>query len=89
MPITPGEEMKPTGAENPLWGIIKLLLSTVGIQYVLISATGPLLQHRFTKTNPDTSPYRLFALSNLGSLLGLLTYPFVFEPMMTLNTQTL
>ncbi|MCB9235545.1 MAG: fused MFS/spermidine synthase [Bacteroidia bacterium] len=89
LPITPGDWLKPEPGSNPVWGIIKLLTFSVGFPYVMVSSTGPLLQHWFGQENPEKSPYRLYSLSNLGSLLGLLTYPFLFEPAFTLRVQTL
>ncbi len=88
LPITPGEHLKPTDASSPELGLILLLLSTVGIPYMIISSTGPLLQHWFSRSYPDRSPYRLYSLSNVGSLLGLITYPFIVEPNMGVGTQT-
>src|SRR6185369_7338568 len=72
---------------EPTWQILTLLLFTVGAPYFLLSATGPLLQAWFAKTHAR-SPYRLYALSNVGSLLALLSYPFVVEPNWTLGSQT-
>lgn len=72
---------------EPTWQILALLLFTVGAPYFLLSATGPLLQAWFAKTH-SRSPYRLYALSNVGSLLALLSYPFVVEPNWTLGAQT-
>ncbi len=89
LPITPTEALKPDSVDSPAMDIIFLLLSTVGIPYILVSSTGPLLQQWFAKKYPDKSPYRLYALSNLGSLLALLTYPFIIEPNLGLNTQTI
>jgi hypothetical protein len=89
LPITPDPQWKPDGTEaNPLFGIVRLLGLTVGIPYLLLSASGPLLQHWFAETHPGRSPYRLYAISNLGSLLGLLTYPFLFEPLLNVGEQT-
>lgn len=88
LPITPSETLKPTGSEDPVWGILRLLGLTIGAPYVLLSSTGPLLQKWFSLSAPGTSPYRLYALSNLGSLLGLLSYPFLFEPMLGLQQQS-
>ncbi len=88
LPITPDPALKPIGGDDPVWGIIRLLLFTVGAPYVLISSTGPLLQHWYRVKYADRSPYRLYALSNLGSLLGLISYPFLVEPNMVLGTQT-
>lgn len=89
LPITPSAEWKPDGTEtSPVAGIARLLALTVGVPYLLLSASGPLLQHWFAETHPGRSPYRLYAVSNLGSLLGLLTYPFLFEPLLDVGTQT-
>ena len=88
LPITPSEVLKPDSVDSPAIDIIVLLLSTVGIPYILVSSTGPLLQQWFNKQYPDKSPYRLYSLSNIGSLLALLTYPFIVEPNLGLNTQT-
>jgi hypothetical protein len=79
--ISPGESLKPTGAagENPLAQILVLLGVTVGLPYFVLSSTGPLLQKWFSDAFEGASPYRLFALSNFGSLLALLSYPFFFE----------
>ncbi len=57
--------------------------------YLLLSASGPLLQGWFAHLLPKRSPYRLYALSNAGSLLGLLSYPFIFEPNFALRSQSI
>lgn len=81
LPIIPPESLKPTGAEDPMLHILLLLLVTVGLPFFALSATGPLLQAWFGRMYPGRSPYSLYALSNVGSLLALLSYPFLFEPM--------
>lgn len=78
-----------TDASSPLWGILTLLTLTIGLPYLLLSATGPLLQYWFAARFPLRSAYRLYALSNLGSFAGLLLYPFVLEPYLPLATQRL
>ncbi|MCB1202988.1 MAG: fused MFS/spermidine synthase [Verrucomicrobiae bacterium] len=89
LPITPDPSWKPDGTgSSPTMGIVGLLASTVGLPYLLLSASGPLLQHWFAEAHPGRSPYRLYSVSNLGSLLGLLTYPFLFEPLLDVNRQT-
>ena len=80
LPITPDAGWKPTGSEQPTLRIAALLLVSVGLPFFIVSSTGPLLQGWFSRTQPGSSPYRLYALSNLGSLLALISYPFVFEP---------
>lgn len=78
--ISPSESLKPTGDEkSPLLQILMLLGVTVGVPYFALSSTGPLLQKWFSDAFEGASPYRLFALSNVGSLLALLSYPFFFE----------
>ena len=88
LPITPSEALKPTGSGNPIGGIVLLVATTVGLPYLVISASGPLLQSWFGLASGGKSPYRLYAISNLGSLLGLISYPFLFEPLLGLFQQT-
>jgi hypothetical protein len=83
LPIIPSVRWKPTGGEDPLLGILGLLTVTVGLPYFLLSATSPLLQSWYSRANGGAMPYRFFALSNAGSMAGLLTYPFLVEPYLT------
>ncbi len=88
LPIAPDDSLKPLGGDDsPTLAILRLLVMTVGAPYVLLSASGPLLQHWFAAANPGRSPYRLYAVSNIGSMLGLLTYPFIFEPLFPISRQ--
>ncbi len=87
LPITPDADWKPQGTEDPVLRILGLLAGTVGAPYLLLSATAPLLQAWFARSEPGKSPYRLYALSNLGSLLGLVTYPVGIEPLLTTGEQ--
>jgi SAM-dependent methyltransferase len=80
LPIVPGAFWKPGGHENPAALILGLLAVTLGLPYFLLSTTSPLLQAWFARRHPGRNPYRLFALSNFASLLGLLAYPFAIEP---------
>jgi spermidine synthase len=86
-PITPGANWKPQDDSHPIGVILSFLLAGIGLPFLLVSATGPLLQHWFAESNPGASPYRLYSLSNLGSLLGLISYPFLIEPHLRLHTQ--
>lgn len=88
LPIAPGGTWKPEDGTQPALRIVLLLLACVGLPYFALSATGPLLQRWFSVNYPERSPYRLYALSNAGSLLALLSYPFYFEPHFTRNFQT-
>jgi len=80
LPIVPAAFWKPTGSENPAAWILGLLAVTIGLPYFLLSTTSPLLQAWFARAYPGRNPYRLFALSNLASLVALLAYPFAIEP---------
>jgi hypothetical protein len=88
LPLNPNAAVwKPASAADPSGRILLLLTVTVGGPYLLLSATAPLLQRWFIIGNPEKLPWRLYALSNLGSFLALLSYPFVFEPLLRLRTQ--
>lgn len=80
LPIMPGSDWKPIDAATPTLRILKLLAFNIGLPYFALSATSPLVQAWFSRVLPDRSPYRLYALSNVGSLGALLTYPFLIEP---------
>lgn len=87
LPIAPGDVWKPAGDEDPAGRILLLLLATVGLPYFVLSSTSPLTQVWFTRASPQGSPWRLYALSNIGSLTALLSYPFVIEPLLEVGTQ--
>ncbi len=101
LPLIPKEAWKPTGLEEPTWKIVGLLGVTIGLPYFLLSTTGPLLQAWYARggrrssgdgtlsTGEDRFPYRLYALSNAGSMLALLAYPFVVEPIFNTRQQAL
>jgi MFS family permease len=87
LPIAPDPDMwKPTAGEMPVEKILVLLGVTIGLPYFLLSSTGPLLQESFRRET-GRAPYRLYSLSNIGSLLALISYPFLFEPQLTLRRQ--
>ena len=85
-PIAPAD-WRPAPGGNPVWQLTRFLVTSVGIPFFLLSTTGPLLQAWFSRTH-EHSPYRLYALSNLASLLGLVTYPAIFERLLTLHSQS-
>jgi hypothetical protein len=87
LPILPSPWWKPTAAEDPLLRILGLLTATVGLPYFLLSSTSPLLQTWYSRSNGGALPYRFFALSNAGSMLGLLAYPVLVEPYLTAGQQ--
>ena len=87
LPIAPSDSLKPDGSMNPTLAVLLILTTCLGLPYFVLSATGPLLQGWFCRTNPGVSPYRLYALSNAGSLIALLSYPFVVEPWLSRQQQ--
>lgn len=87
LPILPSPSWKPSQAGDPSLRILLLLTVTIGLPYLLLSTTSPLLQAWFVASKPGAIPYRLFALSNFGSLLALLGYPFLVEPAFTTHGQ--
>ena len=89
LPIIPSTHWKPAGDENPSLLILGMLVATIGLPYFLLSTTSPLVQYWFARTRPDASPYRLFALSNLASMLALVGYPFLLEPWVPTRMQAL
>jgi spermidine synthase len=79
-PVTPGGAWKPDPDGSPVRQILLLLTGAIGLPFVLLASTSPLLQRWYADRYPGRSPYRLYALSNAGSLTGLLTYPWLIEP---------
>jgi len=89
LPIAPRAAVwKSTTVADPSGRILLLLAATIGGPYLLLSATTPLLQRWFHLTHPEQSPWRLYALSNLGSFLALFSYPLILEPYFKLSTQS-
>ena len=87
LPLGP-DEPTTTIVQQPFRAIFQLLATNLGLPLLVISATNPLMQRWIVSTLQDrVRVYRLFALSNLGSLLGLLCYPFLIEPAITLKEQ--
>lgn len=86
-PVLPGESFKPPDSNMPIVRLLTLLVASVGLPYFILSSTGPLTQAWFNRVHPERSPYRLYTLSNIGSLLALVSYPFVIEPLLKLKWQ--
>ena len=86
-PVTPDASWKPQNVSSPILDIFKLLIAAVGLPYFILAANGPLMQAWFSRLFPERSYTRLYALSNLGSLLGLLAYPILVEPSLSLRWQ--
>ncbi len=86
-PVTPGSAPGREAVDAPILSILGLLGSTIGLPFVALAATSPLLQSWHSRLRPGSSPFWLFALSNAGSLLGLAAYPLVVEPLASLRAQ--
>ncbi len=86
-PITPDAAWKPKGGIFPIWEIFKLLFISVGLPYFLLSSNSPLIQVWYHHFFPEKTAYRLYALSNIASLLALITYPVFVEPNLSLAWQ--
>lgn len=78
------------GGEAPAWRLLGLLTASVGLPFVAVSATSPLVQHWFARSgHPHAAdPYFLYAASNLGSILALLGYPLLVEPVLSVGAQS-
>ncbi len=87
LPVLPREAWKPTGSGDPSWRILLLLTLTVGLPYFLLSSTSPLLQSWYSRSRSGAVPYRFYALSNVGSMLALVSYPALIEPKLTSTHQ--
>src|SRR5690242_1600627 len=87
LPILPKNSWKPAGPEHPALHILEVLLLAVGLPFFVLSATSPLLQAWWASAKKDAGVYRFYALSNAGSLLGLLTYPTLIEPRLSILHQ--
>jgi len=83
LPVLPDEGLKPTTVDNPILRVLWINTLTVGLPYLLLAATSPLIQDWYSRAFPEGNPYRLYALSNAGSLLALASFPFVFEPLLS------
>jgi hypothetical protein len=86
-PITPDSSWRPDDVRSPIPDIFKLLIVSVGLPYFILASNGPLMQAWFSRIFPERSYARLYALSNLGSLLGLLAYPVLIESNLSLRWQ--
>jgi hypothetical protein len=80
LPIVATERFRPVGGQDAAGAILLLLAATIGLPYFLLASTGPLLQSWLARRQPARSVYRLFALSNAGSLVGLVAFPLLIEP---------
>ncbi|MBM3499964.1 MAG: ferrichrome ABC transporter permease [Armatimonadetes bacterium] len=79
-PLVPSASWRPAAGGYPVLQILGILIVAVGLPYFVLATTSPLMQAWFSRSAPGVSPYRLYSLSNFGSLLALVSYPIAFEP---------
>jgi hypothetical protein len=93
LPVAADPAWKGAALENPSWSVLAVLATAVGAPYLMLSTTGPLMQawyaRSFASTVTAAKPYRLYALSNLASMLALLSYPVLVEPAWPVGTQAI
>lgn len=87
LPILPDPRWHPQAGHDPVWSIFGLLATSVGLPYLMLSTTSPLLQSWFSRTRGGELPYHYFAISNLGSMVALFSFPLLIEPHLTRRQQ--
>ncbi|WP_137920960.1 fused MFS/spermidine synthase [Hydrogenophaga sp. 2FB] len=89
LPVVADPSWKLDAQAHPTWSVLGVLATTVGVPYLLLSTTGPLMQAWYARAfvAQGVQPYRLYALSNLASMLALLTYPVLVEPVLAVKPQ--
>ncbi|MGZ5050302.1 MAG: fused MFS/spermidine synthase [Methylobacter sp.] len=89
LPVALPEHTVPPTDSNPTFWLCWTLLLAIGLPFFVVSTTAPLMQKWFANVGHHTShdPYYLYAASNTGSLIALLSYPFLIEPNIGLANQ--
>ncbi|POZ52273.1 fused MFS/spermidine synthase [Methylovulum psychrotolerans] len=89
LPVGLPEQVTPPTEGNPTWWLLSTLGLAIGLPFFVLSTTAPLIQKWFAQIGHHSShdPYFLYAASNTGSLLALLSYPFLLEPNIGLAAQ--
>lgn len=85
LPVLPRYAAGSLGDAEPAVQILSILTAKVALPFLVLASTGPLVQAWFARAHPGRSPYPLYAVSNLGSLLALFSYPFLLEPSLSLT----
>ena len=90
LPIHIPNEWRPHVLENPIPGLLMLMVTSVGLPFFILSSTAPMLQKWFSSTKHIAAkdPYFLYVASNIGSMLALLGYPTIIEPNLKLKDQS-
>lgn len=86
-PLTPDASTWLQDIDFPILAILRILAASAAIPFLLLASNSTLMQAWFNRDNQSQTPYRLYALSNTGSLLALISYPIIFEQYLTLRTQ--
>jgi hypothetical protein len=89
LPVAPQVFWRTHAQIDPAWRILGLLTFSIGLPFVVLSATSPLVQTWYAGRASGRSPYHLFSLSNLASLLALLSFPFLIEPRLSSRQQSI
>lgn len=89
LPLALPENTAPPTESNPTFWLLWVLGAAIGLPFFVVSTTAPLIQKWFAHVGHHTShdPYYLYAASNTGSLIALLSYPFLIEPSIGLGAQ--
>lgn len=85
-PLVPDVSLRPTSSDAPMLRLLAILFLSVGLPYFALASTGPLLQAWVAQRVETAKAMRLYAASNVGSLVGLLAFPVVLEPFWPLRT---
>jgi hypothetical protein len=91
LPFAVSPEAAPPPGTDPTFRLLFVLLLAAGLPFFAVSTTAPLVQHWFAATGHPSArdPYFLYAASNAGSMIGLLAYPFLLEPLLPLHRQAI
>jgi hypothetical protein len=89
LPVIADPAWKDVAFANPTWNVLVVLAAAVGMPYLLLSTTGPLMQAWYARSFASAMPYRLYALSNLASMIALLSYPVLVEPYFRVHDQAM
>ncbi len=88
-PVLPSVDWRPEQNSWPTLQILRLLFFSIGLPYFLLSSSASLLQAWFHSAEPSKSPYVFYIISNIASLVALVSYPLIAEPFLALKTQAL
>ena len=90
LPVAVAAGWRPTGSTMPVWWLAALLAVSLGAPFFMLATGAPLLQRWFSESGHPSAenPYFLYAASNLGSMVALVSYPIVIEPKLRLEQQS-